>query len=70
MDDVFWEWVWAKQLTWQSSYSQLGNSGNSAISIKSKGLTNIKMYVEGKIFQKGKFKYNPTKYQVSVVQQV
>ena len=37
--------------------------------MKSMGLTGIKMYVEGKNFQKGKFKYNPTKYQVSVVQQ-
>ena len=36
----------------QSSFSQLGNSGNSAISIKAKYLTSVKMYVERKVFQK------------------
>ena len=36
-----------------SSFSQLGNSGNSAISVKGKGLANIKMYVERKVFSKG-----------------
>ena len=33
------------------SFSQLGNSGNS---VKGKGLTNVKMYVERKDFSKGK----------------
>ena len=28
------------------NFSQLGNSGNPAISIKGKGLANVKMYVE------------------------
>ena len=52
------------------SYS--GNSGNSSISVKGKGLTNIKMYVERKgfFFQKVKFTYKATKYEVSVLQQV
>ena len=31
-----------------SSFSQLGNSGNSAISVKGKGLTNAKIYLERK----------------------
>ena len=31
-----------------SSFSQLGNSGNSAISVKGKGLTNAKSYLERK----------------------
>ena len=31
-----------------SSFSQLGNSGNSAISVNSKGLTNAKIYLERK----------------------
>ena len=31
-----------------SSYSQLGKSGNSAISVKGKGLTNAKIYLEKK----------------------
>ena len=31
-----------------SSFSQLGNSGNSAISVIGKGLTNAKIYLEGK----------------------
>ena len=35
-----------------------------------KGLTNVKVYVEGKVFQKVKFNYKTTKYQVSVVKQV
>ena len=30
------------------------SSGNSVISVKGKGLTNVKMYVEGKVFSKGK----------------
>ena len=37
-----------------SSFSQLDNSGSSAISVKGKGLTNVKMYVERKVFSKGK----------------
>ena len=39
-----------------STFSQLGNSGNSAISVKGKGLTNvkIKIYVERNVFSKGK----------------
>ena len=36
------------------SFSQLGNYGNSAISAKGKGLTNVKMYVERTVFSKGK----------------
>ena len=32
----------------QSSFSQLGNSGNSAISVKGKGLPNAKIYLERK----------------------
>ena len=35
-------------------FSQLGNSGNSAVSAKGKDLTNIKMYLERKVFSKGK----------------
>ena len=35
-----------------SSFSQLDNSGSSAISIKSKGLTNVKIYVERTVFFK------------------
>ena len=35
-----------------SNFSQLDNSSNSAISVKSKGLTNIKMYVERSFFSK------------------
>ena len=35
----------------QSNFSQLGNSD---ISVKGKGLTNVKMYVESKDFSKGK----------------
>ena len=38
----------------QSSFSQLGNSGNSTISVKGKGLTNVQMCVERKAFSKGK----------------
>ena len=38
--------------------------GNSAISVKDNGLTNIKMYAERKAYPKGKI------HQVSVVQQV
>ena len=54
-----------------SSFSQFGNSGNSAISVKGKGLPNVKMYVERKVFfQKVKFNNKATKYQVSVVKQV
>ena len=45
-------------------------SGKFGISVKGKGLTNVKMYVERIFFQKVKFDYNATKYQVSVVQQV
>ena len=37
-----------------SSFSQLGNSGISAISVKGKGLTNVKMYVERKVFSRDK----------------
>ena len=33
---------------------QLGNSGNSAISVKGKALTNVNIYEEGKIFLKSK----------------
>ena len=36
-----------------SSFSQLGNSGKSAISVSGKGLTNVKKYVERKVFSKG-----------------
>ena len=32
------------------SFFQLGNSGNSAISVKGKGFTDVKMYVERKVF--------------------
>ena len=39
---------------YQSSFSELYNSGNSAITVKGKGLTNVKMYVERNIFSKGK----------------
>ena len=34
----------------ESSFYQLGNSGNTAISVKGKGITNVKMYVERKDF--------------------
>ena len=44
------------------SFSQLGNSSNFAISVKGKGLTNVKMYVERIFFQKVKFDYKATKY--------
>ena len=37
------------------SFAQLGNAVNSVISVKGKGLANTKMYVERKMFQKGKF---------------
>ena len=40
----------------QSGFSQLGNSGNSAISFKGEGSTNIKMYVERNL----KFNYKAT----------
>ena len=36
----------------QASFSQLGNSGNSAISVKGKGLTNAKIYLERNFFSK------------------
>ena len=51
-------------------FFQLGNSGDSAISVKGEGLTDIKMYVERHFFQEIKFKYKATKYHWSVVQQV
>ena len=35
------------------SFSHLGNSGNTVISVKGKGLTNIKIYVERKVLSKG-----------------
>ena len=37
-----------------SSFFQLGNSGNSAISVKGKGLTNAKIYLEKKDYSKVK----------------
>ena len=53
---------------YQSSFSELCNSGNSAITVKGKGLTNVKMYTcRKKFFQKVKFHYKATLYQVSVV---
>ena len=45
-------------------FSQLGNSGNSATSVKGKCLTNVKMYVEREFFQKVKFNYKTIKYQM------
>ena len=36
----------------KSSFCQLGNSGNSTISVKGKSLTNINMYAEKKSFFK------------------
>ena len=36
------------------SFSQLGNSGNSAISVKDKGSTNAKMYLKRNYFSKVK----------------
>ena len=41
----------------ESSFSQLGNSGFSAISVKGKGLTNVKMF-----FQEIKFNFKATKF--------
>ena len=58
------------KLCMHSSFFQLGNSGNSAISVKGKGLTNAKIYLEKKILQKLKFNYKVTKYQMSIVQQI
>ena len=37
-----------------SSFSQLGNFGNYALSVRGKGITNVKMYEERKVFSKGK----------------
>ena len=37
-----------------SSISQLGNFGNYALSVKGKGMANVKMYEERKGFSKGK----------------
>ena len=52
---------WLKPLNQQqSSFSQLGNSDNSAISVKGKDLTYVKMYVEKPTFQKVKFNYKAT----------
>ena len=50
-------------------YSFSGNSGISSISVKGKGLANVKIARE-RFFPKVKFNYKATKYQVSVVQYV
>ena len=44
-----------------SSFSQLGNSANSAISVKGKGLTNAKIYLETE---------NSSKVKMPIVQQI
>ena len=46
-------WV-SRSEWWHSSFSQLGNFDNAVFSAKGNGLTNIKMYVERKVFSKGK----------------
>ena len=58
-----WEWL-AKYLlatlavivvhSTDYEFNQLGNSDISAISVKGKGLTNVKICVEGKVYSKGK----------------
>ena len=48
-------------------YSIFSQLSNSVIFVKGKGLTNVKMNVEIKVFQKVKFNYKSTKYEVSVV---
>ena len=46
----------------QSSFSHLGNSGNSAIFGNGKSLTNVKIYFERKVFKKIKFNYKAMKF--------
>ena len=53
-----------------SGFCQSCKSGNSAISLKDRGLTDVKIYAERSYFLMVKINYKVTKDQMSVVYQV